>query len=73
MRTTLDVDDRVLAVVKSRASAHKTTAGFELSKLALLALDQERGNYSDTDRFTLAPVVPGFTITTEMVADLLDD
>ena len=38
MRTTLDIDDDVLAAAKRRASQEKTTAGKVISDLARLAL-----------------------------------
>ena len=38
MRTTLDIDDDVLAAAKERAAAQKTTTGKVLSDLARLTL-----------------------------------
>jgi hypothetical protein len=43
MRTTLDIDDDILAVAKELASGQKTTAGKVISDLARKALTQPQG------------------------------
>ena len=77
MRTTLDIDDRVLAVAKARAGANRTSAGFEISALALQALNNDSrtgAGYSPSGRFKLLPASPpGHVITAKMVEDALND
>jgi len=49
MRTTLDIDDDVLAAVKEKAAAEKTTAGKVISELARQALTQTTPAGGDQD------------------------
>ncbi|MCE0523151.1 MAG: hypothetical protein LV480_09600 [Methylacidiphilales bacterium] len=73
MRTTLDVDDDVLAAVKSLADARQTTAGKVLSELARQSL---RPKNAPTKRngFTLFPAKKdGVPVTMELVNRLRDE
>jgi hypothetical protein len=73
MRTTLDIDDDVLAAAKELAAGQKTTAGKSISDLARKALTQ-RGHRKVIYRNGL-PVLPkrGGVVTTELVKRLAED
>jgi hypothetical protein len=74
MRTTLDVDEDVLAAAKELASARKSTAGKILSQLARKALigpaETEPLEYRNG-----VPLLPraGMVITSEMVERWLEE
>jgi hypothetical protein len=72
MRTTLDIDDDVLAAVKERARALDTTAGKVLSDLAREQLTRGAERYEFRNG---VPVLPptGKIITSEMVRKWLED
>ncbi len=73
MRTTLDIDDDVLAAAKELAAAQKTTAGQVISDLARTALTrpaEERPEYRNG--FRLLPRTSK-VITTELVEKLLEE
>jgi hypothetical protein len=74
MRTTLDIDDDVLAAAKELASGQKTTAGKVISDLARKALtrsaDRDEPRYRNGLR--LLPRTEG-VVTPEMVERLLED
>ena len=69
MRTTLDIDDRVLAAARSRARVRGISLGRALSEFALVGLAAEEGSAQvlRTDGFPMLPPVPGHVITDEMV------
>lgn len=75
MRTTLTIDDRVLAAARSRAHARGTSVGDEISQLALRALEAERPGPETAVRngVRLLPGPVGHVVTDEMVAAALDD
>lgn len=66
MRTTLDIDDRVLAAARSRARARGITIGQALSELALRGYQADEAPHAQKD-FPMLPAVPGHVITDEMV------
>jgi hypothetical protein len=74
MRTTLDIDDDVLAAAKELASGQKTTAGKVISDLARKALtdpaDRDKPRYRNGLR--LMPRTEGI-VTPGMVERLLKD
>jgi hypothetical protein len=74
MRTTLDIDDDVLAAAKELASGQKTTAGKVISDLVRGALtrpmDRDKPRYRNGLR--LMPSTEGI-VTPEMVERLLED
>lgn len=77
MRTTLDIDDRVLSVARSRANAYEISIGRALSELAQLGIEAQKSEAQKVaaengSGFTL-PSVPGHVITPEMVAEHRDD
>jgi hypothetical protein len=78
MRTTLAIDDDILAAVKSLADARRTTAGKVISQLARQALTPaskgpQRRYRNGVPLFSF-PRKPGDTIvTTEMVKKLRDE
>lgn len=74
MRTTLDIDDRVLALARSRARAAGTSIGRALSELALQGLAATEGeSVSPSGTFPMLPAVPGHVITDAMVEQALAD
>jgi hypothetical protein len=73
MRTTLDIDDDVLAAAKDLAAAKKTTAGKVISDLARLTLTRPLEKpLKYRDGF---PVLPkrGGVVTSELVKRLAED
>ena len=72
MRTTLDIDERVLAAARARAHARGTSVGKEVSELALKGL-QGPATVTTEGGFPLLPAVPGHVLTDEMVAAALDE
>ena len=72
MRTTLDLDDRVLAAARSRSRARGISIGKAVSELALDGI-QAQAQVTVTGGFPMLPPVPGHVITDEMVEDALAD
>ena len=70
MRTTLDIDDRVLAAARALAAAEKISVGRALSDLALASLTAPGPGAGDFPSFE-AP--PGHVISDELVAEHRDD
>lgn len=73
MRTTLTIDDRVLAAARSRAQRRRISIGEALSELALIGYESETATVVDPSGFPMLPRVAGHVITVEMVDDALDD
>ncbi|OYW53489.1 MAG: hypothetical protein B7Y80_14905 [Hyphomicrobium sp. 32-62-53] len=84
MRTTLDIDEDILAAAKELARAEGKTAGQVLSDLARRALTTPVGHppglaerqidYDDTDElFPCFPDRGGVIITTELVRKIQDE
>jgi hypothetical protein len=73
MRTTLTIDDRVLAAARSRAQRHRISIGEALSQLALIGYEVESASVSPPAGFPQLPAVPGHVITVEMVDEALAD
>jgi hypothetical protein len=78
MRTTLDIDDDVLAAAKERAAGQKTTAGKVISDLARQALTRPAGGpLIERNGFLVLPSRGGVVTTAlvkrlEQQADLQD-
>jgi hypothetical protein len=73
MRTTLDVDDDVLAAVKSLASSGNTTAGKVLSELARKALSPSSKKPVTRNGFILIPTRHDDVIVTMDLVNRLRD
>ncbi|TAM87809.1 MAG: hypothetical protein EPN43_09080 [Jatrophihabitans sp.] len=74
MRTTLDLDDRVLAAARSQAHEHGVSLGRAVSELALAGLQAQGGQAVHAGgTFPMLPEVPGHVITDRMVQDALAD
>lgn len=73
MRTTLDIDDRVLAAARSRARSRGITVGQALSELALRGHEVESEAAPVVGEFPMLPSVAGHVITDEMVDRALAD
>lgn len=78
MRTTLDVDDDVLAAVKSLADSRRTTAGKVISELARKALEPsgkalKRRYRNGVPLFRFPRKGEGKLVTMEMINRLRDE
>lgn len=77
MRTTLDIEDDVLAAVKSLADSRRTTAGKVISELARKALTppaKTKRRYQNGVPLFNFPRKPGdIIVTSEMVRKLRDE
>lgn len=74
MRTTVDIDDRVLAVARSRARTHRITLGRAISELALKGYEAQEAEVAlGGDDFPMLPEVDGHVITDDMVERALVD
>jgi len=74
MRTTLDIDDDVLAAAKDLAAAQKTTAGRVISDLARNALTRPAARTEPEYRNGLRLMPPAVGIVTpEMIDQLRED
>ena len=75
MRTTLDIDDDVLAAAKELAAAERKTAGKVISELARKTITGKMGTPSDEIEWKNGlPLLPskGNLVTSELVNKLLD-
>lgn len=75
MRTTLTIDDRVLAAARSRAQRRGLSLGEALSELAMIGYEAEAAELSKVSERSGFPIlsrVSGHVITVEMVDDALD-
>lgn len=75
MRTTLDLDDRVLAAARSRAHVNGISLGQAVSELALEGYEAQvpMARKADDDAIPTLPAVPGHVITDEMVEEAVAD
>ena len=73
MRTTLDLDERVLAAARARARAQGITIGQAVSRMAARDLDDQADETTSVGEFPMLPDVPGHVITDEMVARALEE
>lgn len=75
MRTTLELDERLLAAARARARIDGTSIGAAVSELGLTGLEAERREApgSGSAGIVKLPVDPQHRITTADVDDALDD
>jgi hypothetical protein len=76
MRTTLELDDRLVVAAKARARKRGISLGAVVSELALSALADEepqRVTASSRNGLILLPRIPDHVVTDDMVADALAD
>ncbi|HET7386388.1 MAG TPA: DUF2191 domain-containing protein [Nocardioidaceae bacterium] len=74
MRTTLNLDERVLAAARSKARHERISLGRAVSDLALAGLaPPETRDLTRRHGFPQLPSPPGWVITDEMVARFRDD
>lgn len=74
MRTTVDIDPRVLAAARARVNAGiNRSLGDAVSDLALDTLTKQPPAAPTTNALVLLPSQSGRVITDEVVADALDD
>lgn len=72
MRTTLDLDDDVLAAAKALGASRGLTAGQMISLLARKGLDAEKGSATVRNGVPLLASVTGRIVTPTMVDEVLD-
>jgi len=74
MRTTLEIDPRVLAAARARVNVGvNRSIGDAVSEFALLGLESLDLEPPTTSGLVLLPAVPGRVITNEMVGEALAD
>lgn len=75
MRTTLDIDPRVLAAARARVNdGRNRSVGEAVSELAIAGLATDEPVTRDPNGLVLLPSTPGHVVTDDMVAEaLLDD
>jgi hypothetical protein len=73
VRTTLTIDDRVLAAARARARQRGISVGLALSELAAKGYEVEMSTAPSPAGFPMLPEVEDHVITVEMVDDALDD
>lgn len=74
MRTTLEIDDTVMAAARSLARSRGVSLGAAVSELARRGLDAGRPHQADR-AYSPFPVLvgdPGIVVTDEMVSSLRD-
>lgn len=72
MRTTLDLDDRVVAIARARAAARGISLGKAVSELARSGYEAEAAAIDADEEFLVLPSV-GHVLTGDMVEDALAD
>lgn len=72
MRTTLDLDDRVLAIARAKAEHDRISLGKAVSALVLAGLEP-REPVVFRNGFPVLPSAPGHVITLELVNQYRDD
>ena len=75
MRTTLDIDPRVLAAARARVNdGRNASIGQAVSELAMAGLSSENPRPTESNGLVQLPSEPGHVVTDEMVARaMLDD
>ena len=73
MRTTLDLDDDVLAAAKELAAFHRRTTGQVVSELARKGLSAKPSLPRVRNGVPLLPSEPGRIVTSQMVESALDE
>lgn len=73
MRTTLEIDDTVLAAARSLAASEKLSLGAAVSKLALRGLERDHRVDVVYSPFSVLHSPDGHVITPEMIAEHRDD
>lgn len=71
MRTTIDLDERALAIARSTAAVNQISLGRAVSQLILAG--QAPRDVATVEGLPLFSPVPGHVITDDMVASLRDD
>ncbi|GAB89120.1 hypothetical protein [Gordonia rhizosphera] len=72
MRTTLDIDPRVLAAARARVNdGRNKSIGEAVSELAIAGLATTSPVTTDTNGLVLLPSSPGHVVTDDMVAEAL--
>ncbi|MEE4024096.1 hypothetical protein V1Y59_13490 [Gordonia sp. PKS22-38] len=74
MRTTLDIDSRVLAAARARVNEGRNRSiGEAVSELAIAGMTTGGRHTADAQGLVLLPSAPGHVITDDMVAQALLD
>lgn len=67
MRTTVDIDDRALAIARAKAAHDRISLGRALSDLVLAGVSRPSTAMSVRNGIPVFPGVPGHVITPELV------
>ena len=73
MRTTLDLDDRVLAIARAKANQDGCSLGRAVSELVLERLSAPSTVFEMRNGIPVFPAVPGHVIDLELVNQYRDD
>lgn len=73
MRTTLELDDKVLAVARSRALSQGISLGEAVSLLAEQGIKSQTQTWQHRDGIPVIPLVAGCVVTPEMVEEALNE
>lgn len=73
MRTTLDIDDDLLAAIKDMASAEGSTMGLVVSRLVRKGLEPPPRKYKIRNGVPLIPAEPGEPPLTTAIVNALRD
>ena len=73
VRTTLEIDDRVLRAARTLAAQHGYSLGRAVSELAIRGMSGSRGEVRSSGFPLLPRSAVGHVITDELVAEHLDD
>lgn len=71
----MNLDDRAAIAARARARSRRITLGEAVSELVLAGVEAQHGDTPPPDRRGLQflPSVEGHVLTSEMVAEVLDD
>lgn len=72
MRTTLDIDDRALAIARAKAAHDRISLGRAVSELVLGGVTRPSTEMSTRNGIPVFPGVPGHVITPELVEKYRD-
>lgn len=72
MRTTLDIDDRALAIARAKAAHDRISLGRALSELVLDGVSRPSTTMTMRNGIPVFPGVPGHVITPELVEKYRD-
>jgi len=72
-RTTLDLDEDILAAAKELASFHNTSVGKMISNLARQAMEPKNNRQKMRNGIPLLPSRPGVIVTTDLIDQIREE